>query len=47
MRVVGEHQIEIHLHADVNVPVTVVLEGPEPGNEPAAFALEEDEAEND
>jgi large subunit ribosomal protein L9 len=38
MRVVGEHQIEIHLHADVNVPVTVVLEGPEPGTEPAAPA---------
>jgi len=29
LRVVGEHQIEIHLHADVNVPVRIVLEGPE------------------
>ncbi len=29
LRVVGEHQVEIHLHSDVNVPVTVVLEGPE------------------
>ncbi len=38
MRVVGEHQIEIHLHADVNVPVTVVLEGPEPGEVSAAPA---------
>lgn len=27
LRVVGEHVIEIHLHADVNVEVTVVLEG--------------------
>ena len=29
LRVVGTHQIEIHLHADVNVPVSVVLDGPE------------------
>lgn len=29
LRVVGEHQIEIHLHADVSVPVAVLLEGPE------------------
>jgi len=29
LRVVGEHQIEVHLHADVNVEATVVLEGPE------------------
>lgn len=29
LRVVGEHAIEIHLHADVSVPVNVVLEGPE------------------
>ena len=29
LRVVGEHQIEIHLHADVNIPVRVFLEGPE------------------
>jgi len=27
LRVVGEHTIEIHLHADVNVEVKVVLEG--------------------
>lgn len=33
LRVVGEHEVEIHLHADVNVPVRVVLEGPE-GIEP-------------
>jgi large subunit ribosomal protein L9 len=29
LRVVGAHQIEIHLHADVNIPVNVLLEGPE------------------
>ena len=44
MRVVGEHQIEIHLHADVNVPVTVVLEGPEPGEVPAEPAADSGEA---
>jgi large subunit ribosomal protein L9 len=42
LRVVGEHEIEIHLHTDVNVAVTVVLEGPEPGEEPAAPAAETD-----
>lgn len=47
MRVVGEHQIEIHLHADVNVPVTVVLEGPEPGAEPAAPDEESGEADDE
>jgi len=47
MRVVGEHQIEIHLHADVNVPVTVVLEGPEPGEMPAAPAEDSDEADDE
>ncbi len=26
LRAVGEHQIELHLHADVNVAVTVVIE---------------------
>jgi large subunit ribosomal protein L9 len=44
MRVVGEHQIEIHLHADVTVPVTVVLEGPELTEEPGGNAMEADEA---
>ena len=27
IRVAGEHQIELHLHSDVNVPLTVVVEG--------------------
>ena len=27
IRVSGEHQIELHLHADVNVPLTVIVEG--------------------
>jgi large subunit ribosomal protein L9 len=51
LRVVGEHQVEIHLHADVNVPVRVMLEGPEvPGNSlleetaDAAEAAEESES---
>ncbi len=29
LRLVGEHQIELHLHADVNVSLTVVVEGQE------------------
>ena len=27
LRVVGEHTIELHLHMDVNVPMTIVVEG--------------------
>jgi len=27
IRVSGEHQIELHLHADVDVPLTVIVEG--------------------
>jgi large subunit ribosomal protein L9 len=30
LRVVGQHQIELHLHADVNVGLTVVVEAAEP-----------------
>ena len=29
LRVVGEHQIELHLHTDVNVELTVVIEAAE------------------
>lgn len=36
LRVVGEHEVEIHLHADVSVPIRVLLEGPE-GVEPPAI----------
>jgi large subunit ribosomal protein L9 len=32
LRVVGEHHIELHLHADVNVGITVVVEAAEPAN---------------
>ena len=32
LRTVGEHQIELHLHADVNVGLTVVIEAAEPAN---------------
>ena len=31
LRMVGEHQIELHLHTDVNVSLTVVVEGQEGG----------------
>lgn len=27
LRVIGEHAIELHLHMDVNVPMTIVVEG--------------------
>jgi large subunit ribosomal protein L9 len=33
LRVVGEHQIELHLHADVNVEVTVAIEAVEAAND--------------
>ena len=29
LRVVGEHHVELHLHSDVNVGITVVIEGSE------------------
>ena len=32
LRVVGEHHIDVHLHADVNVAVTVVIEAVETDN---------------
>jgi len=48
LRIVGEHEIEIHLHTDVNVPLKVVLEPSEPIEAPevdepdAGFESEED-----
>jgi large subunit ribosomal protein L9 len=33
LRMVGEHRIELHLHTDVNVDVTVVVESEEAANE--------------
>jgi large subunit ribosomal protein L9 len=27
LRVVGEHEVELHLHADLNVPIKVIVEG--------------------
>jgi len=45
LRVVGAHQIEIHLHADVNVPVSVILEGPEGVEAPSVEAAEPDSDE--
>lgn len=41
LRVLGEHEVEIHLHTDVNVPLKVILESSEPVVEPRA---DEDEA---
>lgn len=29
LRAVGEHEVEVHLHSDVSVPITVVIEGEE------------------
>ena len=29
LRAVGEHKVELHLHADVNVEVTVIVESDE------------------
>lgn len=44
LRIVGEHTVEIHLHSDLNVPLTVVLES-EGGVEPMAFADDADDEE--
>jgi large subunit ribosomal protein L9 len=30
LRIVGEHKVELHLHADVNVELTVIVEPEEP-----------------
>jgi len=48
LRIVGVHQVEIHLHADVNIPVNVILEGPE-GVEvaPAADASVDSDSDSD
>ena len=32
LRVVGQHHVDLHLHADVNVGLTVVIEAAEPAN---------------
>jgi large subunit ribosomal protein L9 len=40
LRVVGEHQIELHFQTDVNVPLTVVVES----DETQAWVDEDDEA---
>ena len=44
LRVVGEHQTELHLHSDVNVELTVVVES-ESGTETEAEAETEPEPE--
>jgi large subunit ribosomal protein L9 len=32
LRIVGEHHVDLHLHADVNVGITVVIEAAEAAN---------------
>lgn len=46
LRLVGQHEVEIHLHSDVNVSVTVVVES---GDETTRLVAEEadDEASDD
>jgi len=47
LRVVGEHEVDIHLHADVNVAVKVVLEGPEVTEDPGVSLDDRSEEDND
>ena len=47
LRVVGEHEIEIHLHADVSIVVTVELRGPEVTPEQRREAAETDQTADD
>jgi len=47
LRVVGEHTVEIHLHSDVNVPLTVILEPAEGSPVEAAAESEESEEARD
>jgi len=42
LRVLGEHTVEVHLHSDVNVPLTVILE---PAEGTAVAAAEPEEAD--
>ena len=44
LRVVGEHEIEVHLHSDVSIPLTVVIKA----SEAEAFVRsDDDEADED
>lgn len=47
LRVVGEHEVDIHLHADVNVTVKVVLEGPEITEDPGVSLDDRSEEDDD
>lgn len=49
LRVTGEHTIELHLHTDVNVPITIIVEGivSEADAEMTASIDEEDAGESD
>ena len=44
IRTVGEHEVTVHLHRDIDIPlkVTVLAEGREEGEEPAEAAASED-----
>ena len=46
LRVLGEHDIEIHLHTDVNVPLKVVLESSEPVAEPVVDETDLDDTDD-
>lgn len=47
LRVIGEHSIELHLHMDVNVPLTVIVEGDtSEANLQEALATDADSAED-
>ena len=44
IRTVGEHEVTVHLHRDIDIPlkVTVLAEGREAGEEPSEVAASED-----
>ncbi len=44
IRTVGEHEVTVHLHRDIDIPlkVTVMAEGREAGEEPSEVAASED-----
>lgn len=47
LRVVGEHLIELHLHADVHIPLKVVVASDEPGDADEAAGVAAQEAGDD
>jgi large subunit ribosomal protein L9 len=45
LRVTGEHEVELHFHSDVNVPLKVTLESNDPT--PAASMLDDDDNDDE